>query len=166
MSYLLRILIISVSFFVMAGCGSLNYSKYTDVSGYPNRYADFDYRYAWKTAATDQGLLIEGVLKNVRYAFIDSVLMTVNVLDKDGKIVAKASDFPRPQQNREGDVCFFSLLLRDVKLAPGETFQFQIHYTGNEGDHHGGGVDWYSSFKVDAMTGIVSHPSTKNPVEW
>jgi hypothetical protein len=165
MSYLLKTLAVLASLFVMAGCGAHSYAKYTDVSGYPDRYADFDYRYAWKTAATDHGLLIEGVMRNVRYAHIDSVVMTVNVLDKEGKIVAKATDFPTPQQSGEGDVCFFSLLLRDAKPAPGDILQFQVHYKGNEGGNRSG-VNWHSSFKADAMTGAIIRPPSKNPNEW
>lgn len=167
MLYLLKVLAILASLFVMAGCGahSYTYMKYTDVAEYPNRYAAFDYKYAWKTGNTDHGILIEGLLKNVRYTYIDSVLMTVNVLDKDGKIVAKASDFPMPQRSAVGDVSFFSLMLRGVKPAPGDIFEFKVHYKGSDGGDHSG-VDWHSSFKVDAMTGAALRPPSKNTNEW
>ncbi len=166
MSYLLKIPAILALLLVMTGCGVHSYTNHTDVSGFPHRYADFDYKYAWKTVVTDQALLIDGVMKNVRYAFIDSVQVKVSVLDKNGNIIATASDFPMPQKTREGDVCIFTLLLRDVKPASGDIFQFQVHYTGNEGDHDGGGVDWYSNFKVDALTGAAILPPGKNPDEW
>ena len=160
MSCLLKILAILASLFVMAGCGAHNYTnmKYTDIAEYPNRYSAFDYKYAWRTTDTDNGILIEGLLKNVRYTYIDSVLMTVNILDKNGRIVAKAADFPMPQRSGDGDVSYFSLLLRDVKPAPGNILEFQVHYKGNEG---GSGVDWHRSFKVDAMTGIAIRPPSK-----
>jgi hypothetical protein len=169
MSNLVRILVIFVaivaSLVVMAGCGIHSHAKDTDVSGYPYRYADFDYKYAWKTTAADKGLLIAGVMKNVRYAFIDSVLLTVNAIDKDGKIIATATDFPMPQQTRQDEVSFFSLLLKDVKPAPGDILQFRVHYTGNEGNPDGT-VDWHGSFKVDAMTGAAIIAPRKNPGDW
>lgn len=169
MSKLLRIVVIFVaivaSLVVMAGCGIHNHAKDKDLSAYPYRHAAFDYKYAWKTTATDNGLLIAGVMKNVRYAYIDSVLLTVNAIDKDGKIVVHATEFPMPQQTRQDDECFFSLLLKNVKPVPGDILQFQVHYTGNEGEPDGT-VNWHSSFKVDAMTGAVIIAPRKNPGNW
>ncbi len=165
MSYLLKTVAIIASLLVMAGCGVLSNTTRTDVSGYPYRHTDFDYKYAWKTTATDNGLLIEGALKNVRYAFINSVQMEVNVLNKDGKIVATSKDYPMPQQTRESEVCFFSLMFKDVKPVPGDILRFQVHYTGNEGGNKSG-VDWYSSFKADALTGTAILPQSKKTDGW
>jgi hypothetical protein len=164
MSSLLKCMAIFFLLSVMAGCGANSYTKYTDISLYPYRYAAFDYKYAWNTTATDRGLLIEGAMKNVRYPMIESVLLTVNVIDKDGKSVASTTDFPMPQQTREGDTCFFSLLLKDVKPAPSDILQFQVHYTGSEGKFIG--VDWRSSFKAEEMTGAVISPPVKKTDNW
>ena len=163
MSYLLKMLLIMTSLLVMSGCGLQQYTKSTSVAGYPYRYADFDYKYAWQTTATDHGIAIDGAMKNVRYAYIDSSLITVTALDKDGRTITSASDFPTPQQSREGEVCAFNLLLRDFRPAESDVLHFQIHYSGNEGH---GGIDWHSSFKVDAQRGTVIHPPRKNPDEW
>ena len=165
MSFILKKLALFASLLVMTGCGMHGYTRSSDIASYPYRYANFDYKYAWKTTAVDNGLLIEGVMKNVRYAYIDSVLLTVNVVDNGGKVVAKATEFPMPQQTREGEECSFSLLLRDFKPAPGDILQFQVHYTGNEGDPHGG-VDWHSSFKVEAMTGADIDPPSRKTDKW
>ena len=165
MLFLLKILAFFTSLLFMTGCGMHSNMKYTDMALYPYRYADFDYKYAWKTTDTDKGLLIDGVMKNVRYAYINSVDLTVNVIGKDGKKVAKAVGFPMPQHSREGDKCYFSLLLRDVKPAPGDIFQFQVHYIGNDGDRRSG-VNWHSSFKVEAMTGAGIHEPSKKTDNW
>lgn len=149
---------------IMAGCGVQQYANHTS-AGYPYRHADFDYKYAWKTTTTDHGVVIDGVMKNVRYAFIDSVVMTVEVLDKDGNLVARGSDFPMPQKMREGEVSHFSLLIRDIRPAAGEVFRFLVHYKGNEGGSRGN-VEWISSFKTDALTGAVIRLPGKNPDEW
>lgn len=165
MSYLVKTVSILATLLIMAGCGLQHYSKPADLSGYPYRYADFDYKYAWKTVATDQGLLIDGIMKNVRYPYIDSVMVTVYVLDKEGKTVATAADLPMPQQSSEGETCYFSLPLGNIKPAAGDVFRFQVHYTGNEGGDRSK-VDWHSSFKVDALTGTVIRPPGRNPDNW
>jgi len=165
MSYLSKILVILVSVVFLASCGLQQVNSYTDVSGYPYRYTDFDYKYAWKTVATDHGVVIDGYMKNTRYPYIDSVHMTVFVLGKDGKTIARASTFPMFQQTEEGDVSHFSLLLRDVKPVPGDVYEFLVHYTGDEGGNHSG-VDWRSSFKVDAVTGALVRTASRNPDEW
>lgn len=157
-----KILAILASFLVMTACGLQRYANHTSVAGYPHRYTDFDYKYAWKTATTDHGVVIDGVMKNVRYPYIDSVQLTIFALENDGKIIARATTFPMMQQTRENDVCHFSLLLRDIKPAPDDVFQFLVHYKGSEG----GGVEWHSSFKVDALTGAVIRPQSRNPDEW
>jgi hypothetical protein len=162
MSYLFKNMAILASCLIMAACGLQRSAQYTNVAGYPYRHADFDYKYAWKTATTDQGVVIDGVMKNVRYPSIDSVQMTIVVLGKDGKIIARASTFPMLQQTRENDVCHFNLLLRDIKPAPDDVFHFLVHYRGNEG----GSVEWHSSFRVDALTGAVIRPPSRNPDEW
>lgn len=165
MSFLLKKLALFAALLVMAGCGMHGYTRSSDIASYPYRYADFDYKYAWKTTVADNGFLIDGVMKNVRYANIDSVQLTVNVVDKDGKTVAKATDFPMPQQTREGEECSFSLLLKDIKPAPGDILQFQVYYTGTEGGLDGH-IDWHGSFRVDAMTGAVINTPGIHPDRW
>ena len=160
-----NLLVILTSLSVMAACGGLQYVKPADVAGYPYRYAAFDYKYAWKTTHTAKGVVIDGVMKNVRYPYIDTVQMTVYVLGKDGKIITRVATFPMPQQTRENDVSHFSLLLRDVKPVHGDAFKFLVHYRGDEGGNHDG-VDWISSFKVDAVTGAVIRPQSRNLDEW
>jgi hypothetical protein len=151
-------LLFMVSLLVMTGCGLHLYAPTVNLDEYPYRHNEFDYHYAWKTGATDKGFVVEGFLKNVRYAYIDEVQLTLKVLDKAGKQVAEASDLPMPQQSQEGDVCNFSLLLKNFKPASGDIFLFQLTYTGDEGQS--GGFRWNSSFKVDALTGTVIAPDS------
>jgi len=165
MSHFLKMLTALAALLVMAGCGvSYQQVKPVNLAEYPYRHAAFDYKYAWSTLNTDQGVVIEGVMKNVRYAFIESIEIKVELQGKDGKTIARASDFPRPQQTREGDVSHFGLLLKDSKPAAGDIFQFTVHYKGNEGDTSR--VNWISIFKVDALTGAAIRPQGKTPDKW
>lgn len=161
MSSITNILAILATLLFMAGCGVQQNVKPTDITGYPHRYAAFDYKYAWKTTQTDHGVVIDGIMKNVRYPYIDSVQLTVFVLGKDGKTITRETTFPMPQQTREDDVCSYSLLLKNVKPVAGDQWEFHVHYTGSEGGNDGGGVDWINSFKVDALTGaVISQPGS------
>lgn len=97
-----------------------------------------------------------GFVKNVRYAYTDRVEITVSVLDKNGKVVHKVSDIPMPQQSQQGDLCSFTLLFTNYKLAPGDVFLFHLRYTSDDGDKSG--FTWDSSFKVDAGSGTLMRP--------
>jgi len=162
MRYLSKILAFLASLLLLTAFGLQRHANATNVAGYPHRHTDFDYKYAWKTVATDRGVVIDGVMKNVRYPYIDSLQVTVFAVDKDGTVITRATTFPMPQQTRENDVCRFSLLLRNLRPGPDDAFHFLVSYRGNEG----GVVDWISSFKVDALTGAVIRPPARNPDEW
>jgi hypothetical protein len=165
MSYLMKMFVALVSVLVMSGCALHQYADSTDLSAYPYRHAAFDYKYVWKTVKTEQGISIEGLMKNVRYAYINSVLMKVELLGKDDQVMSMTSGFPVPQETRMGEVNHFSLLLTDAKPVSGDMFRFTVHYTGNDGDSDDK-VDWISIFTVDALTGAVIHPPDKKAGEW
>lgn len=160
MSYISKMLVLLASLSLLTGCGLQQYARHTNIAGYPARHDNFDYKYAWKATSTDHGVVIEGYMKNVRYNDIESVDLTVFVLGKERKIVARQATFPMPQMTREGDVVHFSLMLRDIKPAPGDVYHFLVNYSNGEVGH------WISSFKADAMTGAVIRPQSRNPDEW
>lgn len=164
MSTLWKAVTVLALFLMMGGCGVHVQTHGTDVTGYPYRHADFDYRYAWKATTTDQGIVIEGMMKNVRYAFIDSIILTAELLDRDGTRRAVESDFPMPQLTREGDVSQFGLLLKGARPAAGDRFRFTVHYTGSEGNDER--IDWISIFTADALTGNVIPPPDRSPKTW
>ncbi|HEY4744906.1 MAG TPA: hypothetical protein VIH45_09635 [Desulfuromonadaceae bacterium] len=160
-------LALMASVLVMSACGLEQYVRHTDVSGYPYRYTDFDFKYAWKTTPTTDGVVIDGVMKNIRYPTIDDLELTVFVLGKQENVITRAITFPVPQQGRdyEETVNYFSLPLRGVTPVSGNVYEFLAHYKGGYGGNKGG-VEWRSTFKVDAMTGAVMHRQPKNPDIW
>jgi hypothetical protein len=109
--------------------------------------------------------LINGIIKNVRYAYIKSVEIRIALLNKDGNTVAESLSFPMPQQSIEGEICDFSMLLETRKPVSGDVLLFQIHYTGNEGGRNSN-INWHSSFKADAVTGIVSRMPNSDGGKW
>jgi hypothetical protein len=120
---------------------------------------------AWKTTDVNNVVVIDGILKNVRYPYINSLDLTVFLVGTNGKVRARATTIPFPQQSQVDEVVAFNAKLHNVTLNPGDTFKFVIHYKGTEGGQDGG-VDWHSTFAVDAMTGAVWHKDNLKSDEW
>lgn len=131
-----------------------------DVSGFPYRHSDFDYKVAWKTTQTNNAVVIDGVLKNIRYAAVDSVDVTVYLVGADGKVHGRTTTIPIPQHSRIDEIVPFTAELRNVALNQGDTFKFVIHYISSDGGPEDGN-DWRSTFIADAMTGKIWHEETE-----
>lgn len=154
-----------VSLFILSASSVLYAATLQNsAAGFPNRHSDFDYKIAWKTAQVKKDVLIEGVMKNTRYANIDGIELTIFLVGKDGKTLARATALPFPQQSRADEVVSFSTKLHKVALKSGDTLKFIIQYTGSDGG--GGGADGNSGFAVDAMTGASLHKENVKPDEW
>lgn len=136
------------------------------VADFPYRHSDFDYKVAWKTTPSDGGVSISGLLKNIRYPFIDQVDVTIFLLGPNHKVRARKTALPVPQQSRQNDVVSFAVKLNNVSFNQGDTLAFAIHYNGSEGGGGGGGVDWQSTFAVDAITGAPIKKGNGTSEEW
>lgn len=163
MSCALRI-VTMVILAVLAATPAVHGADGVPVSAMPYRYADFDFKYAWRTTQVERGLAVDGLLKNVRYATVDDVVLTVSLLNREGKLLADATIFPIPQQISIDDVRPFDLVLRNVVPSPGDLIRFQIRYRVAEG-----GTDsfaWLGSFTVDAATGQAPAGKEKPADGW
>jgi len=101
-------------------------------------------------------------LKNVRYASVDDVVLTVSLLNREGKLLADATTFPIPQQIRMDYDSPFDLVLKDVVLSEGDLLRFLIRYRVDDGDSNS--FNWLGSFTVDAATGRVL-PEKERPAD-
>jgi hypothetical protein len=154
-----------VSLFILSASSVLHAAaQQNPAAGFPYRHSDFDYKIAWKTTQTNDVVVIDGILKNVRYPNIELVELTVFLQGPDGKVRARATALPFPQQSKMDEVATFSVKVNKVVLNPGDTLKFLIHYSGTEGG--GGGFDWHSSFAADALTGASRHKGNIKPDEW
>jgi hypothetical protein len=157
--------LILVSLFIFLGSCSRNVvAKHYPASGFPYRHSDFDYKVAWRTTQADSVVIIEGILKNVRYAYIDDLVLTVYLLGPDGKTRKHATSIPIPQHSRMDEVIPFYAKIKNAALNQGDTLVFTLQYQGSEGGMDG--VNWHSTFAVDAMTGALRHKETVKPEEW
>ena len=134
-------------------------------AGFPFRHSDFDYKAAWKTSEANNVVAIDGILKNVRYPYIDGLDLTVFLQGTDGNVRARATTLPYPQQSQEGDVVYFNAKLNNVTLNQGDTFYFVISYMAAQGGMDGV-LNWNSTFAVDAMTGTELNKDNQKSEGW
>lgn len=140
------------------------YAEGGPAAGLPFRHNAFDFKVAWKTTTVNQGVAIEGLLKNVRYPSVEGVDLSVRLVGKDNRVLVCGTDFPIPQRIGEYDYSPFRLVLKNGTVSKGDVLQFLIWYRINEGGQ--GGDRWLSSFAVDATTGAVVAKTAAKADDW
>lgn len=163
MSFVLRIVTL-VMLAALTAVPTVRAADGSPAAGMPYRYDNFDFKYAWRTVQVDRGLAVDGLLKNVRYASVDDVVLTVSLLNREGKLLADATTFPIPQQIRMDYDSPFDVVLKGVVLSQGDLLRFQIRYRVDDGDSNS--FNWLGSFTVDAATGRVLTEKGKPADGW
>jgi len=161
---ILRGIAISLTVLIfLAGCATSSAMKQNPADNFSFKHRDFDLRYAWKTAQTEKGVSIDGLIKNVRYNNIDNIEIRISLLDKAHKVIAEGVAFPVPQKIQLGDYRNFGILLKHAKLSDADQIRFLVNYSASEGQS---AFTWTSNFTVKAATGaaIGVGPGTEN--EW
>jgi hypothetical protein len=146
------------------GCSGIPVGSTNPSDRYPFRHTDFDFKVAWKISQAGQGIVADGILKNVRYFQVGDIQLWVKVLTKDNKVMAEGSTlfFLHPLGMDEYQP--FNVRLDNVKLNPGDLLTFVIQYRVL--DDRRNIFSWLSSFTVDAMTGVAPAKEGTNPGEW
>lgn len=160
MSWFSRIVTLLALLVAVAGAGPLYGADAGSAAEFPYRHGAFDFIVVWNSTPADKGIVIEGRLKNVRYAYVDDLELTV-ALRRGDKSLAKETVFLTPQPVRNGEARPFSLKLGNVARLPGDLFQFTIKYRVDEGRDER--FTWLSSFVVDASTGTAVEEEGKAP---
>ena len=116
----------------------------------PQHYSQFDLQLAWEVKVVDGETIVDGAVKNVRYAFMNDLEIWVMVLDATGKVVARSVSFVIPHQLDRDNYAGFGLKL-PVAAPPGTKLRFTYRYRGSDGgDGHRsgeGGTPWMQSFE-------------------
>ena len=123
----------------------------------------FDLRYAWNTRQTDQGVRIDGLIKNLRPPRVENVEIRVRLVNQAHKRSSEGVAFPIPQPIDENDYRSFELRLPHAELAAGDQLQFITSYDVAAGQ---GSFSWISNFTVDAVTGAVVGARKDLSDEW
>ena len=141
---ILLLLIIPV---LASGCVSLTQQLGEQMSVLPGQYSNFDVKIGWEVKKTGEQVLVEGVVKNTRYAYMEDLEIWITPLDISGKALAPSASYFNPGTLRLDDYDQFSVKLPPTK-APIAKLEFTYRYIGNDGgDHEGGGaIRWMNSF--------------------
>jgi hypothetical protein len=147
-----RILILILTAALAAGCSTYPDTTRQRMESLPQHYSNFDLQLAWDTNVVGGNTLVEGVVKNVRYAFMYELEIWVTVLDSAGKAVARSVDMVMPPRLNLDESAAFSMKLPMV-VAPGTKLRFTYRYRGSDGGDGGigsgrgsGDLIWWQSF--------------------
>jgi hypothetical protein len=97
----------------------------------PQRYSQFDVAMAWEIRAAGPDTVIAGVIKNLRYSYLDGLEVWVETRDASGKTGARSVCFIIPHQLRQDEIASFSITL-PVRAEPGTQLRFSYRYRGTE----------------------------------
>ena len=147
----------------LTACATQGATSQNPADKYTFTHKAFDLRYAWNVSQTDQGVRVDGLIKNPRYSSIDNIELRVALLNKAHQVIAKETTFPIPQMIQIDDYRNFGLLLRNAKLSEGDLLRFMVRYNVSEGQS---GNFWVSGFTVDAATGAIVGRQEKNDDQW
>ncbi|WP_239026958.1 hypothetical protein [Geomonas oryzisoli] len=99
---------------------------------------------AWEIKQAGMEAVVEGVGKNLRYAFMEGIEIWIAAVDAAGKTTARNVCFVIPRQVKQDEIFPFSVKL-PIAVEPGMLLKFTYKYNGSDGGD--GGVDWMQSFE-------------------
>jgi hypothetical protein len=145
-----QLAMLACTILLLGGCATYQGTT-RSLDALSQRYAQFDLLVGWDVKAVDGSTVISGVVKNVRYLYMEDLEIWVEALDPAGKVTARAVSFVIPHQLPQDQSAEFALKL-PVAVAPGSKLRFTYKYLGNDGAGSdgggGGGVNWWQSFEA------------------
>ena len=141
-----RFLVLVLMLALTGGCAPYRDIYGEELDSLPFHYSQFDLRLAWNITVAGPETLIEGVVKNVRYAEVDGVEIWVSALDARGGTVARSASFVIPRQLKEDDIAPFSVKL-PLAAEPGTKLLFTYRYHAHEDSDDDMG--WMQSFRAE-----------------
>jgi hypothetical protein len=97
----------------------------------PQRYCQYDLVLAWEVRGVGADTVVDGVVKNVRYAHLEDLEISVALLDQAGEAGERAVCFIIPRQLRLDQAASFSIKL-PVRVEPGARLRFNYRYQSTE----------------------------------
>jgi hypothetical protein len=114
------------------------------LAGFPQHYSQFDMALAWEVTTAGKETVVDGVVKNLRYAVMDGIEVWIAVIDAAGKAGVRSVCYVIPRQIKLDEVAPFCVKL-PVLVEAGTLLQFTYKYQGTDGGE--GGVNWMQSFE-------------------
>jgi hypothetical protein len=147
----MTLMVLAALFLVPTGCASLHTQQQKPLTAFPFHHNSFDFRTAWCTAPSPQGLAVQGVLKNIRYPYVDDLEITVFLESKSNRIIADTTVFLAGVISKD-EYHDFNVNLKNAYPASGNLLKFRIKYRAHDGNSI---FSWVSDFTVDAITGAL-----------
>jgi hypothetical protein len=136
---------------LLGGCATYPDPTRARLETLPQHYSQFDLRLAWEIKSVGDKTIVDGVAKNMRYAYMYDLEIWVAVLNDAGKVTARSVSFIIPRQLNLDEAAEFSLKL-PVAAPAGTRLRFTYQYRGSDGgDRHKfgeGGTPWMQSFET------------------
>ena len=142
----IRVLIALLLF--VGGCAAGPDLHRSRLENLPQHYAQFDLELAWQIKDMGAQTVIDGELKNARYAFMDNIEVWVATLDPSGKPAARSVSYIVPHELLRDELASFTVKL-PVKAEPGAKLRFTYRYVGSDGGGRnmgGAAENWMQSF--------------------
>jgi hypothetical protein len=162
MNVLRRVAVSLAVLFTLSACAAPTV-KQNPAADFAFIHKDFDLRYAWNASQTDQGVRIDGLIKNLRFPKVENLEIQVRLVNKAHKVSSSGAAFPIPQPIDANDYRSFELRLPHAELAEGDQLQFITSYVIAVGQ---GSISWISNFTVNAITGAVVGARKNSSDEW
>jgi hypothetical protein len=141
--------------FMLAGFASTSDVMREQLKTLPQHYSQFDVNMAWDVKTVGGNTVINGVVRNIRYASMEDLEIWVALHDAKGKLLGRAVSFVIPRRLDMDVTAPFDIKLPMV-ASPGSKFIFTYKYAGSDGGGNdgtrGGGVNWMQSFE-SSVTG-------------
>ena len=151
--WLVRSILVLGIVFATCGFASLSDQMREQLNTLPHHYSNFDVKMAWDVKTVAENTVIDGVIRNVRYATMEDIEVWVALLDANGKTVSRAVDYVVPHRVDMNDTAAFSIKL-PVAAPHGAKLVFTYRYSGSDGggdnEVGGGATNWMQSFESKA----------------
>ena len=136
----------------LGGCATSPSYREADrqrMASLPYCYAKFDATLAWDVKDGGPGIVVDGLLQNNRYVYMESVEVWVALVDPAGKTKARSVAFIIPYQLYHEEIAPFTVRL-PASAEAGSKLRFTYKYRGSDGgDDGGGGIGpWMQSFEA------------------
>lgn len=112
----------------------------------PRKYSQFDFKLAWDSKVTNNGVTVEGIIWNVRWLHAEGLAISVSLLDPEGRVLATETDLISPDPLNIQEKSNFSVTL-PAKPVPGSKLSFTYRYYAVEDQENS--AYWMQGFEVD-----------------
>ncbi|GFO68130.1 hypothetical protein GMLC_17090 [Geomonas limicola] len=151
---ILRLGVAMIMAVLVGACATANYPDVSRqrMASLPEHYTQFDLQLAWSTRSVADHTVVEGIVRNVRWAHLYDLEIWVAILGPDGKEAARSVSYVIPRQLDQDRAAPFSVQLSRPAPA-GSKLRFTYRYRGSDGgdefrESGAGGMLWVQSFEA------------------